>query len=250
MTSPDRAPTDAGNVSHEHCPSPPPRRAVSDDARQEHVAYIDARAFLGAAVVEALAARSDLTFRHHRTLEGWSADPVRPHCRMLLAHLGSMARPGSGDGLAAVVAAADRVPVVVLADTDDGDQAVAALKRGVRGFVPTSLDPDIVVQALRLVMAGGVYAPMTSLLGDRSSERSDRAEPSGGLGRLTIRQRAVVEALRKGKSNKAIAHELNMCESTVKVHVRNVMKRLNAKNRTEVAFLSSEFTRAVHRSGF
>ncbi|MGO9420113.1 response regulator transcription factor, partial [Roseiarcus sp.] len=55
----------------------------------------------------------------------------------------------------------------------------------------------------------------------------------GGI--LTDREHLVVKAIKEGKSNKVIAYELNMCESTVKVHVRNVMKKFNAKNRTEVA---------------
>ena len=46
--------------------------------------------------------------------------------------------------------------------------------------------------------------------------------------------------LRKGTPNKIIAYNLNMCESTVKVHVRNIMRKLNAKNRTEVAYFSNE----------
>ena len=46
-----------------------------------------------------------------------------------------------------------------------------------------------------------------------------------------------MEALRRGKPNKIIAYELNMCESTVKVHIRNIMKRLKAKNRTEAAYI-------------
>jgi DNA-binding NarL/FixJ family response regulator len=52
---------------------------------------------------------------------------------------------------------------------------------------------------------------------------------------LTQRERKVVQAIQRGKSNKIIAYELNMCESTVKVHVRNVMKKWKAKNRTDVA---------------
>jgi DNA-binding NarL/FixJ family response regulator len=56
---------------------------------------------------------------------------------------------------------------------------------------------------------------------------------------FTARQTAVVEALRRGKANKIIAYELNMRESTVKVHVRNIMKKLRARNRTEVAFMTS-----------
>jgi DNA-binding NarL/FixJ family response regulator len=55
----------------------------------------------------------------------------------------------------------------------------------------------------------------------------------------------VIDALRRGKANKIIAYELSMCESTVKVHVRNIMKKLNAKNRTEVAYLANELMRGV-----
>ena len=55
---------------------------------------------------------------------------------------------------------------------------------------------------------------------------------------LTSRELSVVRAIRQGKSNKIIAHELNMCLSTVKVHVRNVMRKLDAKNRTEVAMVA------------
>jgi DNA-binding CsgD family transcriptional regulator len=56
--------------------------------------------------------------------------------------------------------------------------------------------------------------------------------PSGGV---TAREAAVVRALQQGKSNKVIAYELNMCESTVKVHVRNLMKKMKARNRTDLA---------------
>jgi DNA-binding NarL/FixJ family response regulator len=56
---------------------------------------------------------------------------------------------------------------------------------------------------------------------------------------FTARQAAVIEALRRGKANKIIAYELNLRESTVKVHVRNIMKKLHATNRTEVAYLAS-----------
>ena len=54
---------------------------------------------------------------------------------------------------------------------------------------------------------------------------------------LTEKQTAVVRALKQGKPNKIIAYELGMCESTVKVHVRNIMKKLKARNRTQVAYL-------------
>jgi DNA-binding NarL/FixJ family response regulator len=55
-------------------------------------------------------------------------------------------------------------------------------------------------------------------------------------GMFTLRQAEVVKALRRGKANKIIAYELNLRESTVKVHIRNIMKKLKATNRTEVAY--------------
>ena len=57
---------------------------------------------------------------------------------------------------------------------------------------------------------------------------------------FTARQTAVLNVLCKGKANKIIAYELCMCESTVKVHVRNIMKKLKATNRTQIAYLVRE----------
>ena len=65
-------------------------------------------------------------------------------------------------------------------------------------------------------------------------------QKSNGL--FTARQAAVIDALRQGKPNKIIAYELKMRESTVKVHVRNIMKKLNATNRTQVAYLVTQLS--------
>ena len=65
-------------------------------------------------------------------------------------------------------------------------------------------------------------------------------QKSNGL--FTTRQAAVIDALRQGKPNKIIAYELKMRESTVKVHVRNIMKKLNATNRTQVAYLVTQLS--------
>ena len=66
----------------------------------------------------------------------------------------------------------------------------------------------------------------------------DASQPPPTTGLVTARELAVIRAIQKGKSNKVIAYDLNMCESTVKVHVRRIMKKLNAKNRTDVAIKS------------
>ena len=73
-------------------------------------------------------------------------------------------------------------------------------------------------------------------------------QKAGGGGFFTERQAAVVEKLSQGKPNKIIAYELDMQESTVKVHIRNIMRKLKATNRTEVAFLYQSMTGARGRA--
>ena len=98
----------------------------------------------------------------------------------------------------------------------------------------------VVAEAIELARAGGTFVPVSGFLALReaicATVESKPLMPSF----LTTRQGAVAEALRKGKANKIIAYELNMCESTVKVHVRNIMKKLQATNRTQVAFKLTE----------
>jgi len=138
------------------------------------------------------------------------------------------------------------LPMILLSDVEDPDQIVDAIDRGARGYIPTSAPLEVVVEVMRLVKAGGVFVPASSLLAARRPNDNVTAPPQSGSGLFTARQAAVVEALRRGKANKIIAYELNMRESTVKVHIRNIMKKLKARNRTEVAFMTNEL---MHNGG-
>jgi DNA-binding NarL/FixJ family response regulator len=126
------------------------------------------------------------------------------------------------------------VPVVVLAQKNDVDLARTAIRHGAKGYIPCTLGFDITVEAVRFVLAGGTYVPMECVLATGGSDIA-AAQPSPSVGAVTGRELAVVRAIQQGKSNKVIAYDLNMCESTVKVHVRNIMKKLKAKNRAEIA---------------
>jgi DNA-binding NarL/FixJ family response regulator len=126
------------------------------------------------------------------------------------------------------------IPVIVLADKTDPELALTAIRHGARGYIPFTLRFDIAVEAVRLVLAGGTYVPLDCVLATGGSGIA-AGQPSPSVGAVTGRELAVVRAIQQGKSNKVIAYDLNMCESTVKVHVRNIMKKLKAKNRTEVA---------------
>ncbi|MGU3541173.1 LuxR C-terminal-related transcriptional regulator, partial [Methylobacterium sp. A54F] len=126
------------------------------------------------------------------------------------------------------------VPVAVMSDCESPEQIIKVLELGIKGYIPTTVSLQVAVHALQLVRAGGVYMPaasMFSLLSDINSRQTSKGRDDEVF---SPRQLSVARALRKGTPNKIIAYELNMCESTVKVHVRNIMKKLKAKNRTEV----------------
>jgi DNA-binding NarL/FixJ family response regulator len=135
------------------------------------------------------------------------------------------------------------VPTIVLSDGDEPRVILEAIERGAKGYIPTSVSLAVAIAAMRFVSCGGVFVPAASLLrAVRRQVSEDAPAPKGETHNpFTARQIAVIEALRKGKANKLIAYELNMCESTVKVHVRKIMKKLKATNRTQVAFLSNQF---------
>ena len=133
-------------------------------------------------------------------------------------------------------------PIVWISDNEDPSQLLRVLSRGVQGYIPSSVPLNVAIEAMRLVRSGGTYSPISSLLSTlgKPVKETPMAGDTALAEVFTDRQTAVLNALRQGKPNKIIAYELSMCESTVKVHVRNIMKKLNATNRTEVAFKTVE----------
>jgi DNA-binding NarL/FixJ family response regulator len=140
-------------------------------------------------------------------------------------------------------------PVVVLSDNDDIAQIVRFLESGAQGYIPTSVGVDVCIEAIGLAIAGGVFVPASSVLAARHLVETEKRDVPPLARMFTVRQAEVVEALRKGKTNKIIAYELNLRESTVKVHIRTIMKKLKATNRTEVACkLNEMFSGGAHGS--
>jgi DNA-binding NarL/FixJ family response regulator len=144
------------------------------------------------------------------------------------------------------------IPVVLVADRDESCCITEALRQGVRGYIPTSLSLSVVIEALRLVRAGGTFIPAAAFMGGLEGRpaamgpesNSTEAEIDG----LTPRQTEVLELLRQGKPNKVIAYELQMQQSTVKVHVRHIMMKLKATNRTQAVFLADQLLKTKHKA--
>jgi DNA-binding NarL/FixJ family response regulator len=156
--------------------------------------------------------------------------------RAALLNIGSndIADPGLRDEITQLVTTLEPVPVVVLSDNQAIEHVLQVIDLGVHGLIPSTVDIDVCIEAIGLAIAGGQFVPASSVLAMRGLLGSYASRKICGSA-FTVRQAAVAEALRRGKANKMIARELNLCESTVKVHIRNIMKKLGATNRTEVA---------------
>jgi len=132
-------------------------------------------------------------------------------------------------------------PVVILSPVDSPDLIAEALESGARGYILTgNTGLELAVEIIRLVKVGGTFVPPTrwSL---RPGNQKDTTSKMTTTHQLTPRQKAVLDHHKLGKANKVIAYELAMSESTVKVHIRNIMKKMKATNRTEVACRAHTF---------
>ena len=168
-----------------------------------------------------------------------SADP---HLRPDLVVLGGNDEASNAELERQVVAIrqrAETAPLVLVSDREDATFILDAIKIGARGVIPTSLPMEVAISAIRLVLAGGSFVPAAALMSSRDEAERPTLD-AGAKSMFTRKQTAVIEALRVGKPNKIIAYELSMCESTVKVHVRTIMKKLKVSNRTQVAYLYHE----------
>jgi DNA-binding NarL/FixJ family response regulator len=131
--------------------------------------------------------------------------------------------------------------VVMLSGANDRASVLAALARGALGFIPKSASREVLVSAIRLVLAGGIYIPPEILDSNTppAPEPSISRRSATELG-LTPRQLDVLALMVQGKSNKLICRALHLAEPTVKNHVSAILKTLGAANRTEAALAASK----------
>ena len=147
------------------------------------------------------------------------------------------------------------ISVVMLSAFNDRDNVVKALDNGALGFIPKTDSREILLGALRLILAGGIYIPPEILtLGPAMTAASDSTMPAkrpspAELG-LTARQVDVLALMMEGKNNKLICRALELAEPTVKNHVSAILKALGVTNRTEavlaVAALGWELRPPAH----
>jgi DNA-binding NarL/FixJ family response regulator len=139
-------------------------------------------------------------------------------------------------------------PVVVLSGSDDRDTVMASLDRGAMGFIPKASNSQLLMGALQLVFAHGVYIPPSVLMRPSGGASANNAAAQGNargaalpsdLG-LTERQVEVLKLLVQGQSNKLIARKLELAEATVKAHVTAVLRALKVTTRTQAVLAVGE----------
>jgi two-component system nitrate/nitrite response regulator NarL len=131
--------------------------------------------------------------------------------------------------------------IVMLTVSEDAEDLSVALKAGASGYLLKNIDTDYLTRAIRRAAAGEtvVAEAMTAKL-VAQLQRGAVAPVASELDKLTPREREILDCLARGESNKSIARTLDLAESTVKIHVQNVLKKLKLSSRVQAAVYAVE----------
>jgi len=140
-------------------------------------------------------------------------------------------------GLKIIREAFPGVPTVILSGHVTRSDVLAAIDAGAEGFIPKTISGSALVSALRLVLDGERYLPSAILAAEEDVQTPTLTEP---FHNLSPREQEVLHLLVDGQTNKEIARALDIREITVKVHVRNVYRKIGASNRAQAVKISLE----------
>jgi two-component system, NarL family, nitrate/nitrite response regulator NarL len=168
---------------------------------------------------------------------------LRPRPELLLVD-SYLASQWNFAGLSQLVGRLPSTPIILLANEPDAHTAARAVEIGARGYVSKATSEAVLRHALALAVSGEIYLPrefFKNPVGLHAAPQGSRPlRPDSPLRKLTYRQSEVLSHLAHGRSNKEIARCLGLLESTVKVHVKTILKKLAAANRTQAAMLAVE----------
>jgi DNA-binding NarL/FixJ family response regulator len=142
------------------------------------------------------------------------------------------------DGFSAFVELRERYPalgIAVLSASQDPAKVRRALELGARGYIPKSAQGGVIINALRLILSGGIYVPPEILAAEGSSGETQSPKNLG----LSDRQMDVLALMMQGKNNKMICRTLGLAEPTVKNNVTAILRALKATSRTEAVVIAN-----------
>jgi DNA-binding NarL/FixJ family response regulator len=130
------------------------------------------------------------------------------------------------------------LPVIVVSALDDAGTIKRSIQAGANGFVPKSSPSDVLLDAVRAVLAGGLFVPEGSdAVGARGAETGAPGEAKDLD--LTIAQRRVFNLLVMGLSNREIGQSLGLTEGTVKIHVSKILRVLGVTSRSQAVIVAA-----------
>lgn len=138
------------------------------------------------------------------------------------------------EGLTNAISASDGRPVAIMSGTANKVIAQEAVDQGAVGFLPKTMSAKSLVNAIKFMAMGETYVPLDFM------NTEDEAPEHPMAKKLSERELQVLEGLCKGHSNKEIARELDLQEVTIKLHVKTLCRKLNARNRTQAAMIGKE----------
>lgn len=144
------------------------------------------------------------------------------------------------DALALLRERIEEAIIVVVSAEEDRQLIHQIIEAGAAGYIPKASSHAIMMAALRLVLAGGVYLPAHSFSATLTPREVGPDSNQISIANLTGRQIATLRIAMQGKANKVIARELNISEATVKAHLSSVFRALGVKNRTEAVFAAAK----------
>lgn len=214
------------------------RPVLPEMDRTKKLALIDDRALDRECLAQSLIAHGlNMDVEVFATVDMWRNGAESRHAGVLI-NIGraEFSANGIGQDVKRLVCDFPSVPVLILAENRDLRQILRAFEVGVKGYISSAIGLPVCIGAISLALAGGVFISAENLNGLRQLlvAAEDRERRKAAM--FTQREANVIDALTQGKPNKIIAYELDLRESTVKVHIRNIMKKLNARNRTEIIF--------------
>ncbi|GGX88174.1 MULTISPECIES: response regulator [Vogesella] len=145
------------------------------------------------------------------------------------------------DALSQILVTQPQLAVLMLTVSEDGEDLAECMKSGARGYLLKNINADFLLSSIRRAVDGdSVLSPeMTAKLVARL--RAPAAEPRNQeLDSLTPRERETLSYLASGASNKEIARALDLAESTIKVHVQNILRKLSLSSRVQAAVYAVE----------
>ena len=128
------------------------------------------------------------------------------------------------------------IPVVIVSAADDAMIIQNALNAGAMGFIPKASTSSVMLNALQLILNGGIYVPQEMLHRQQAPVTASGVK----LHDLTSRQLQVLDLLVQGQSNRDIAEKMFLAESTVKMHVSAILRELGVCNRTQAVLMAKE----------